>query len=188
MTHYHMTHSTHPLGFHIPSTLPQICLDDLPDANCCSIPLKRVSWQRFGHTIRKHVLPQDPVGFDRSLLDFVYDMVMGDIDVLDLGGVVLHYSKKMNAVARSTTEAEIVGMSEALKQVIWLRKLIAILEGTQNELVTVPMLYGDNKGAVQGTHGTSMANVIVVYGLYSLCMTVLSSEPNSKFQGSADVA
>jgi hypothetical protein len=30
-------------------------------------------------------------------------------------GVVLHYSKKINAVARSTTEAETVGISEALK-------------------------------------------------------------------------
>ena len=63
-------------------------------------------------------------------------------------GVVLYYSKKINIVARSITEAETVGISEALKQVIWLRRLIAILKGHQNELLTVPMLYRDNKGAV----------------------------------------
>ena len=87
----------------------------------------------------------------KSLLGFV---------LMVHGGVVLHYSKKMKAVARSTTEAETVGMSEALKQVIWLRRLIAILEGHQNELVTVPMLYGDNKGAVQGTQGASNTSKI----------------------------
>lgn len=51
-------------------------------------------------------------------------------------------------------------MSETLKQVIWLRRLIAILEGHQNELVTVPMLYGDNKGAVRGTRGASNTSKI----------------------------
>lgn len=87
----------------------------------------------------------------KSLLGFV---------LMVHGGVVLHYSKKMNAVARSTTEAETVGMSEALKQVIWMRRLIAILEGHQNELSTVPMLYGDNKGAVQLTRGISNTSKI----------------------------
>ena len=53
-----------------------------------------------------------------------------------------------------------VGVSEALEQVIWLRRLIAILEGHQNELVIVLMFYGDNKGAVQGTFGTSNASKV----------------------------
>jgi hypothetical protein len=87
----------------------------------------------------------------KSLIGFV---------LMVYGGVVLHYSKKMNSVARSTTEAETVGMSEALKQVIWLRRLIAILEGHQNELATIPMLFGDNKGAVQGTRGSSNTSKI----------------------------
>ena len=87
----------------------------------------------------------------KSLLGFV---------LMVHGGVVLHYYKKMGSVARSTNEAETVGLSEDLKQIIWLRRLISILEGHQNEMATVSMLYGDNKGAVQGTHGASNTSKI----------------------------
>ena len=69
--------------------------------------------------------------------------------------MVLCYSKKMNAVARSIIETEMVGITKVLKQVIWLRRLVTILERHQSELVTVPVFHRDNKGAVQGTHGAS---------------------------------
>ena len=39
------------------------------------------------------------------------------------------YSKKMKSVARSTTEAEYVGMGEATKAALWGRRLLAELEG-----------------------------------------------------------
>lgn len=41
----------------------------------------------FGHSIRKHVLPRDPVSLNRPLLDLINDVVVGDIDMLDLRGV-----------------------------------------------------------------------------------------------------
>jgi hypothetical protein len=124
-----------------------------------------IDYYNVDHGIEVHVGaagPLDTMAFSDS--DYAADprdrkSLLGFILMVH-GGVVLHYSKKMNSVARSTAEAETVGMSEALKQVIWLRRLIAILEGHQNELATIPMLYGDNKGAVQGTHGSSNTSKI----------------------------
>jgi hypothetical protein len=124
-----------------------------------------IDYYNVDHGLEAHVGaagPLDTMAFSDS--DYAADprdrkSLLGFV-LMVYGGVVLHYSKKMNSVARSTTEAETVGMSEALKQVIWLRRLIALLEGHQNELVTVPMLYGDNKGAVQGTRGASNTSKI----------------------------
>jgi hypothetical protein len=124
-----------------------------------------INYYDVDHGIEAHVGaagPLDTMAFSDS--DYAADprdrkSLLGFVLMVH-GGVVLHYSKKMNSVARSTTEAETVGMSEALKQVIWLRRLIAILEGHKDDLATVPMLYGDNKGAVQGTRGTSNTSKI----------------------------
>jgi len=59
----------------------------------------------------------------------------------------------MKSVARSTTEAEYVGMGEATKAALWGRRLLAELEGKGEQ--AVPLLLGDNKGAVQLTRGVS---------------------------------
>jgi hypothetical protein len=74
------------------------------------------------------------------------------------GGAVMTYSKKMKSVARSTTEAEYVGMGEATKAALWGRRLLRELEGKGEQ--TVPLLLGDNKGAVQLTRGVSNTSKI----------------------------
>jgi hypothetical protein len=85
----------------------------------------------------------------KSVLGFVF---------MVYGGAVMMYSKKMKAVARSTTEAEYVGMGEATKAALWGRRLLAELEGA--EVQAVPLLLGDNKGAVQLTRGVSNTSKI----------------------------
>jgi hypothetical protein len=85
----------------------------------------------------------------KSILGFVF-MVHG--------GAVMTYSKKMKSVARSTTEAEYVGMGEATKAALWGRRLLGDLEGKGEQ--TVPLLLGDNKGAVQLTRGVSNTSKI----------------------------
>ena len=85
----------------------------------------------------------------KSVLGFVF---------MVYGGAVMMYSKKMKSVARSTTEAEYVGMGEATKAALWGRRLLAELEGT--EVQAVPLLLGDNKGAVQLTRGVSNTSKI----------------------------
>ena len=42
-------------------------------------------------------------------------------------GVITWSSKKQGPIAQSTAEAEYIGVSEALKQAVWLRKLMADL-------------------------------------------------------------
>ncbi|KJZ78398.1 hypothetical protein HIM_02436 [Hirsutella minnesotensis 3608] len=85
----------------------------------------------------------------KSILGFVF---------MVYGGAVMTYSKKMKSVARSTTEAEYVGMGEATKAALWGRRLLAELEGKGEQ--TVPLLLGDNKGAVQLTRGVSNTSKI----------------------------
>lgn len=53
--------------------------------------------------------------------------ILGCVLMLN-GGIVHCSSRKMHSVARSTTEAEYVGDSEAAKKVIWLRRLVAELK------------------------------------------------------------
>ena len=82
------------------------------------------------------------------------------------------YSKKMKSVARSTTEAEYVGMGEATKAALWGRRLLGELEGT--EVQAVPLLLGDNKGAVHLTRGVSntskikSSNILTQHSIMSL--------------------
>ncbi|KID83233.1 retrotransposon like protein [Metarhizium guizhouense ARSEF 977] len=85
----------------------------------------------------------------KSILGFVF---------LVYGGAVMTYSKKMKSVARSTTEAEYVGMGEASKAALWGRRLLAELEGKGAQ--AVPLLLEDNKGAVQLTRGVSNTSKI----------------------------
>jgi hypothetical protein len=85
----------------------------------------------------------------KSILGFVF---------MVYGGAVMTYSKKMKSVARSTTEAEYVGMGEATKAALWGRRLLAELEGKGEQ--AVPLLLGDNKGAVQLTRGVSNTSKI----------------------------
>ena len=85
----------------------------------------------------------------KSILGFVF---------MVYGGAVMTYSKKMKSVARSTTEAEYVGMGEATKAALWGRRLLGELEGKGEQ--TVPLLLGDNKGAVQLTRGVSNTSKI----------------------------
>jgi hypothetical protein len=85
----------------------------------------------------------------KSILGFVF---------MVYGGAVMTYSKKMKSVARSTTEAEYVGMGEATKAALWGRRLLAELVGKGEQ--AVPLLLGDNKGAVQLTRGVSNTSKI----------------------------
>ena len=55
-------------------------------------------------------------------------------------------SKKQVTVAKSTTEAEYVALSQATQEAIYLRKLLADL-GCKADLLTV--LYEDNQGAIE---------------------------------------
>lgn len=56
------------------------------------------------------------------------------------------------------TLAEYVGMGEATKAALWGRRLLAELEGKGEQ--AVPLLLGDNKGAVQLTRGVSNTSKI----------------------------
>lgn len=75
-------------------------------------------------------------------------------------GIVHYSSRKMHSVGRSTTEAEYIGGSEAAKKVIWLRRLVAEIEGKDCAGSAVPMLLGDNKSAIQLASGVSNTSKI----------------------------
>jgi Reverse transcriptase (RNA-dependent DNA polymerase)/gag-polypeptide of LTR copia-type len=77
------------------------------------------------------------------------------------GGAVSFSSCKLKSVARSTAEAEYIALSDAAKQAIWTRKIVAMIEGQEeNEANPVPILFGDNKGAIQLTRGLSNTSKI----------------------------
>jgi hypothetical protein len=123
----------------------------------------RIDYYSIDHNIEGHVGAanlQDGEAFSdtdyatdprdrKSILGFVF---------MVYGGAVMTYSKKMKSVARSTTEAEYVGMGEATKAALWGRRLLAELEGKGEQ--AVPLLLGDNKGAVQLTRGVSNTSKI----------------------------
>ena len=123
--------------------------------------IETIDYYSIAHGIETHVGAWHPLSV-RTFSDSDYDSdprdrksLLGFV-VMVYGGVVACYSKKMKSVARSTTEAEYVAMSEALKQILWLRTLVAILEGHPTKLeLAIPMLVGDNAAAIQITNGTS---------------------------------
>jgi Reverse transcriptase (RNA-dependent DNA polymerase) len=77
------------------------------------------------------------------------------------GGAVSFSSRKLRSVARSTAEAEYIALSDATKQAMWTRKIVAMTEGQEEiEVGSVPILFGDNKGAIQLTRGLSNTSKI----------------------------
>jgi hypothetical protein len=61
------------------------------------------------------------------------------------GGAVSWRSMKQHSVALSTTEAEYIALSEAVKETIWLRMLLGQIGHTQTEPTTI---YEDNQGCI----------------------------------------
>ena len=66
----------------------------------------------------------------------------------------------MHSVARSTTEADYIGGSEAAKKVIWLRRPVAEIEGKGSAGNAALMLLGDIKSAIQLASGVSNTSKI----------------------------
>ena len=62
------------------------------------------------------------------------------------GGIISWLSQRQATVATSTTEAEIIAATEAVKEVIWLQRLF---ESLQITLKHVPVLQVDNSAAVK---------------------------------------
>jgi len=70
--------------------------------------------------------------------------------VVSLAGMPIAWgSKKQSIVALSSTEAEYVAMTNALKDVLWLRNLIAEIRAP---ITTPTPLHCDNQGAIALTH------------------------------------
>ena len=68
--------------------------------------------------------------------------------VFSIGSGIISWSSKRQAtVALSTCEAEYIGMTEASKEAIWLRRLLAQLHPSSKEPQAV-IIYGDNQGAI----------------------------------------
>jgi hypothetical protein len=65
------------------------------------------------------------------------------------GGAVSWSSKKQEIIALSTTEAEYVAATQAMKEAIWLRSLLGKIFG---EFTGPTTLYADNQSAIALTH------------------------------------
>ena len=63
------------------------------------------------------------------------------------GGAVSWSSKKQTSVALSTTEAEYMSMTQAAKEIVWLRALLEEL-GATGHIRQMSQLHGDNQGAL----------------------------------------
>lgn len=69
------------------------------------------------------------------------------------GAVVSCSSKKQQSVAGSTTEAEFLALSRAVKHAIWINNLAAVLQGQDGSSAkNIPLIYGDKgfNSAYQG--------------------------------------
>lgn len=62
------------------------------------------------------------------------------------GGIISWLSQRQATVATSTTEAEIIASTEAVKEIIWLKRLF---ESLHIKLTEVPVLQVDNSAAVK---------------------------------------
>jgi hypothetical protein len=62
------------------------------------------------------------------------------------GGTVSWISKKQNTVAKSTTEAEYMSLSQATCEAIWLRSFLKEMGYPQKDPLLV---YGDNQGSIK---------------------------------------
>ena len=66
------------------------------------------------------------------------------------GGAVYWYSRKIRStILQSTTEAEYIGLSEAGKEAIWVRRLLANIQKREEEKEVSISLYGDNQAALR---------------------------------------
>lgn len=63
------------------------------------------------------------------------------------GGAISWRSKKQELVAQSTVEAEYVSMAYAVRETIWLRRMLADLKQLKTK-IDKTTLYGDNQGAL----------------------------------------
>ena len=96
-------------------------------------------------------------GNDSKLVGFADADWAGDLDtrcstsgyVFKVGTAIVSWnSKRQKTVARSSTEAEYVALSNAAQEAVWLRRLVAELRMS----VDVPLptlLYEDNNGAIE---------------------------------------
>ena len=81
--------------------------------------------------------------------------VTGRISLVS-GGAVTWASTKQKSVAKSTTQAEYVGLSDAAREALWLRDMIAFLRCSERkEKKIVPMIFGDNEASIQLARGLS---------------------------------
>ena len=75
------------------------------------------------------------------------------------GGAVTWGSTKQKSVTKSTTQAEYLGLSNAGREALWLREMISFLEridkSEKDPPPSVPMIFGDNKAAIQLARGLS---------------------------------
>ena len=76
--------------------------------------------------------------------------ISGYVFMVD-GGAVSWSSKKQELVTLSTTEAEYVAATHAVKEALWLRRLISDL--FPDGLSAPTTLYGDNQSAIALAHG-----------------------------------
>ena len=76
--------------------------------------------------------------------------ISGYVFMVD-GGAVSWSSKKQELVTLSTTEAEYMAATHAVKEALWLRRLISDL--FPDSLSAPTTLYGDNQSAIALAHG-----------------------------------
>ena len=71
---------------------------------------------------------------------------VGGFAFLPNGGAISSTSKKLNSIALSTTQAEYMAMTQAAKEILWLRVLLDEL-GAFAHIEQLSQLHGDNQGA-----------------------------------------
>jgi hypothetical protein len=58
-------------------------------------------------------------------------------------GAVSWKSTKQNVVAASSTEAEYIACSEAAKEALWIKRLLAEIQGHPHQTLTKPLVQHD---------------------------------------------
>lgn len=79
------------------------------------------------------------VGTRRSTSGYVFGIGTGPIS---------WSSKRQSAVSLSTCEAEYIGQTQATKEAVWLRNLLAQLADMEERDIPTTIIYGDNQGAI----------------------------------------
>ena len=69
--------------------------------------------------------------------------------VFNIGsGAISWSSKRQSSTALSSCEAEYIGQTQATKEAIWLRRLLAELQAAEGHAPVTTIIYGDNQGAI----------------------------------------